>query len=75
MRLYANKNGTKECPFCGGDQMFLIKEKDYDANINDPLEKAKKGTVWFHVVCLKCKAKTSEQSNESKAIDAWNRRV
>ena len=65
---------AKTCPFCGFDQILLIKEKDYDDNINDPDEKAKKGNVWFHCVCLKCKSQTGEASNEQKAIEKLNTR-
>lgn len=67
----------KPCPFCGyktNRSPMIIKEKDYDANIWDNEEKVRKGEVWFHLICVKCKAKTGEESNVEKAIKNWNTR-
>ena len=66
---------AKPCPFCGGYQIFMIKEKDYDANINDAKEQAVKGTVWFNCVFLSCKSKSEQASSISGALKKWNRRV
>jgi len=65
---------VKPCPFCGYTNPFLVKEKDYDANIHDSEEKVRKAEVWFHVVCLKCKVKTQEESNRERAIARWEQR-
>ena len=64
----------KPCPFCGYHKILLIKEKDYDTNIHDPLEKARLAEVWYHCVCLKCKASSGEHSNKEKTIESWNKR-
>ena len=64
----------KPCPFCGYHKLLLVKEKDYDTNIPDLAEKCKQATVWFHVVCMKCKARSREESNKERAIAAWNTR-
>ena len=70
-------NELKKCPFCGyktTKSPFIIKEKDYDVNIFDDVEKARQAEVWFHVVCLKCKARSGEKSSIDKAVEVWNTR-
>jgi len=65
----------KPCPFCGYHKIFVIKEKDYNTNIHNPLEQARQAEVWFHCVCLKCKTQTREESSIKQAVEVWNMRV
>ena len=67
--------GEKPCPFCGHNKLLLVKEKDYNVNIVDLAEKCKQANVWFHVVCMKCKVMSREESSKERAIEVWNMRI
>lgn len=55
----------KKCPFCGGSARIYA---------YDPFDGYQGNLITYRVECTKCWASVKD-SNENKAIEAWNRRV
>ncbi len=63
-------NELKNCPFCGGEAVQIIKRIEGDNKILNILH-----GDYTLVQCKHCYASTRPFDDEKIAIEAWNRRV
>lgn len=57
-------NKLKACPFCGCEDIRLLKERADAA-----------GTIWHYYLCYGCRCSSGHYPTNEKAKAAWNRRI
>ena len=58
------RDGLKECPFCGSEEIRVIDRINVSNGLNS----------YYHVKCRGCGASSDEYKSQYDAIMAWNRR-